>query len=155
MKYYLGKMKLLLVAVFIVFVGLIFTWIKLFGNLQPTQNNNPENQTYGSTTPEQKLKADLSVDYGSGKTISYEGIEINDGDTAYSILVKKMNETGSPVQTKSYDFGLMVESINNITASPTYFWSYAVNKAAGSVAADKYTLKDGDKVEWKFTPISN
>jgi hypothetical protein len=153
MKYYLGKMKLLLVTVFIIFIGLIFTWSKLFGNLQPGQNNNSENQTGGTVTPSQKYKVDLIVDFGNGKVTSYEGVEVKEGDTVYSLLTKKMNETGSPVTAKSYDFGLMVESINNISASATHFWSYSVNEQAGNVAADKYILKNGDKVEWKFTII--
>ena len=153
MKYYLGKMKLLLMATFIIFIGLIFTWYKLFGDMRSEQNYGPGYQTTESITPTQKSKADLTIDYGGGKTISYVNIELNESDTAYSLLVKKMNETGSPIKTRSYDLGLMVESINNITASSAYFWSYSVNGQTGNVAADKYILKDGDKIEWKFTKI--
>lgn len=152
MKYYLGKMKLLLVAVAIVLAGLVFTWLKLFGNLHP-QQSSLENQAAGSISTVQKYKADLTVDYGNGKVTSYENIEINEGDSAYSLLVKKMNETGSSVTTKSYGFGLMVESINTVLASQDHYWAYSVNGQMGSVAADKYILKNADKVEWKYTPL--
>ena len=135
------------------FTGLIFTWSKLVGNLNPSQNNNVENPISDTITPSQKYKVDLTVNFGNGKVTSYGGVEIKEGDTVLSLLTKKMNETGSPVKTKSYDFGLMVESINNISASTNYFWSYSVNGQAGNVAADKHVLKDGDKVEWKYTKI--
>ncbi len=145
-------MKLLLIAVAIIFVGFIFTWFKLLGNLNPSQNNVSENPSV-STTPAEKFKVDLSIDNGSGKVTSYEGIEVSGNDTVYSVLIKKMNETGSSVTTKSYDFGLMVESISGIKATTDHFWSFSVNGQPGNVAADKYILKNGDKVEWNYTKV--
>lgn len=150
MKYYLSKMKWLLIAVSIISAGFLFTWFNLLGNINPV--NNAEDQSI-SITPGQKIKVDLYIDNGSGKVTSYDDTEINEGDTSYSVLFKKMNETGTPVLTKNYDFGMMVESINGIAASDSHFWSYSVNGQPGTVAADKYLLKEGDAVEWKYTKI--
>lgn len=151
MKYTFDKLKMLLLAVGIVFVGFIFTWFKFFNILQP--NQTPDNQVSDQITSAEKIIVELSIDPGTGKTTVYEGIGTNQGETAYSLLVKKMNETGSSVVTKNYDFGMMVESIDNVTANDSYFWSYSVNGTAGNVAADKYVLQNGDKVEWKYTKI--
>jgi hypothetical protein len=152
MKYYLGKMKLLLVAVAIIFAGLVFTWSRIFGNLQNQgQNNNSGNLTTGSITPNQKFEVGLSVDFGNGKVTNYGNIEINEGGTAYSVLVKKMSETDTKVTTKAYDIGIMVESINGYAASSESFWVFSVNGKNSDVAADKYILKQGDSVVWKYS----
>jgi Domain of unknown function (DUF4430) len=155
MKYYLNKVKFLVLASLILLIGFLFTWFNIINVAKPGQNTTSENQLTTTTTPAQKSSASLFIDFGNGKIKSYEAVEINMNETAYSLLVKKLNETGSPVVTKKYNQGLMVESIDNISASSSYFWSYSVNGQAGSVAADKHILKDKDIVEWKFTPISN
>jgi hypothetical protein len=153
MKYYLNKLKFLVLAGLILFVGFIFTWFKIINIGKPGQNVTDGSGVAVTITPGQKSYANLYVDFGNGKVISYEALNIEANDTAYSLLVKKMNETGIVVQTKKYDFGLMVESIDNISASSTYFWSYLINGQAGSVAADKYILQDNDVIEWKYTQI--
>lgn len=153
MKYYLGKMKLLLIAIGIVFVGFVFSWFKIFGILQPEQNFDTQNLTEDVSVTPKAFIVNLSVDYGNGKTGTYENLQSSSQESAYSILKKKMDETGIEVKSKSYDFGTMVESIGDVTASPTYFWAYSVNGQMGNISADKYILKDGDLVEWKFTKI--
>lgn len=150
MKYYLNKMKWLLIAVSIIAVGFLFTWFNLLGNINPGNDTGNQNVI---TTPGQKIRVDLYVDNGNGKITSYDDTEINEGDTAYSVLFMKMKETGTQVLTKNYEFGMMVESVNGIAASASHFWSYSVNGQPGTVAADKYLLKEGDAVEWKYTKI--
>lgn len=151
MKYGFDKLKLLLLAVGIVFVGFIFTWFKLFNVIQT--NDNPDSQITITSAPAKKIIVSLTVDRGNGKTTVYDNVETNEGESAYSLLVKKMNETGSTVTTKTYDFGLMVETVDGISANSSNFWSYSVNGVTGSTAADKYILQNGEKVEWKFTPV--
>jgi hypothetical protein len=155
MKYIFGRMKLLLIAVAIVFIGVLFTWGKILGDLNknPEGNGGEINQTTLSTTPGQPLKASLSVDFGNGKSVYYEDVDLMEGATAYSILITKMNEKGSQVKVKTYDYGVIVESIDNISATDRYFWSYSINGQMGTTAADKYLLQNGDKIEWKFTLI--
>jgi hypothetical protein len=103
MKYYLSKIKFLVLASLILFTGFLFTWFKFINVGKPEENINSENQLDTTTTPKQKSIANLSVDFGNGKITSFEVVEINTNETAYSLLVKKMNETGSPVVTKKYN----------------------------------------------------
>lgn len=152
MKYYFGKLKVLLLAVAIIGIGFIFVWAKLLGNLSPSNISETDPDATGSASL-QEQKVDLYVDYGNGKTTSYEGIIIDTKSTVLSILKKKLEQTGSTVTTKSYNFGAMVESINGITNNSEYFWSFSVNGQPGSISADKYILKNGDVVEWKYTKI--
>ncbi len=66
---------------------------------------------------------------------------------ALSFLAKKNN---IPVVTKSYDFGIFVQSIGDKESGSEMAWIYYVNGAAGNVASDKYELKENDSVEWKY-----
>ena len=152
MKYYFGKLKVLLLAVAIIGIGFIFVWAKLLGNLSPSNISETDPDATGSASL-QEQKVDLYVDYGNGKTTSYEGIIIDTKSTVLSILKKKLEQTGSTVTTKSYNLGAMVESINGITNNSEYFWAFSVNGQPGSISADKYILKNGDVVEWKYTKI--
>lgn len=153
MRYYFSKMKVLLVAIAIIAIGFILVWFKILGNLSPAPDTTTENEATQSGAVQVQAKVDLYVDYGNGKTTSFERVPIDSKGTVYSLLTKKMNETGSSVTTKSYDFGTMVDSINGIKSSNEYFWAYSVNEQTASVAADKYILKNGDVVEWKYTKI--
>ena len=54
------------------------------------------------------------------------------------------------IVTKSYDFGVMVESIEDIAGSGGKYWQYEVNGVAGNVGADKYKLQDGDEIIWRL-----
>ncbi len=143
---------MLLLAVAIIGIGFIFVWAKLLGNLSPSNISETDPDATGSASL-QEQKVDLYVDYGNGKTTSYEGIIIDTKSTVLSILKKKLEQTGSTVTTKSYNFGAMVESINGITNNSEYFWAFSVNGQPGSISADKYILKNGDVVEWKYTKI--
>ena len=154
MKYGLNKLKTLLVAIAIIFVGFIVAWFRFFGAVQTEPGSNNVNTTTTAPGQTAKINVGIDVDYGNGKVISYDSLEVNNGETAYSLLVKKMQEKNVTVKTKTYDYGTMVQSIDNIEASATNYWAYSVNGQAGSVAADKYVLKNGDLVEWKYTPLN-
>ena len=148
MRYGLNKLKTLLIAIVILFVGFIVVWLRFFPNIasKPTPSQEGTQQT-------SKINVSLSVDYGNGNTLSFDNLDVDQGETAYSLLVKKMQEKNAIVTTKTYDYGVMVESIDNVNTSATNYWGYSVNGQLGSVAADKYVLKNGDSVEWKYTAI--
>lgn len=147
MRYGLNKLKTLLVAVVILFFGFIIAWFRFFNNI----GNEPAPTIQTNQT--QKITVELSVDYGDGNNISFGSVAVDPGETAYSLLVKKMQEKNAPVTTKTYDYGTMVESIDNVATDSKNYWSYSVNGQLGSVAADKHVLKNGDSVEWKYTPL--
>jgi hypothetical protein len=78
----------------------------------------------------------------------YDGAK--QGETAFSVLKNYLDEKDILYTTKSYDFGMFVESINGKISGADMAWIYYVNGKSGNIASDKYMLKAGDKVEWKY-----
>lgn len=69
------------------------------------------------------------------------------GITAFDLL----NESGLELETKQYDIGLFIESIDSVkNGQDGKYWLYYVNNQAPSVAADKMNLEPGDRVEFRF-----
>ena len=73
--------------------------------------------------------------------------------TAYEALEKVSVEQDWELTFKDYDFGKMVDSVNGVANSKAKAWIFYVNGAAGDRAADKFELKAGDKVEWKYEAV--
>ena len=69
---------------------------------------------------------------------------------ALEALMLVAEEKGWLVETKEYDFGTLVEGINDQKNSADSAWMYFVNGELGQVAADQNQLKPGDVVEWKW-----
>jgi hypothetical protein len=70
--------------------------------------------------------------------------------TPLDILENVTTSNSIELKTKQYDFGILVESIGGIANTKEKAWIYFVNGKAGEVASDKYNLKEGDVVEWKY-----
>ena len=75
--------------------------------------------------------------------------------TPYEALMLVTEAKGIRVNTNTYDFGLFVEGIRDIHNNREKAWIYYVNGTSGNVASDKYALKSGDQVEWKYTDVKN
>ncbi|MEW6610145.1 MAG: DUF4430 domain-containing protein [Patescibacteria group bacterium] len=57
---------------------------------------------------------------------------------------------GVPIEVKKYDIGSFVESVSSIKGEKGKYWIYYVNGTTGIEAADKYLVKPGDTIEWKY-----
>lgn len=72
--------------------------------------------------------------------------QAHSGDTVLTALNRSHSIT-----TKTYSFGTSVESINGLKGDTDgKYWLYYVNNQEASVGADRYALKSGDVIEWKF-----
>lgn len=79
--------------------------------------------------------------------ITFDGVE---GQTALALL-----KTFHSVETKSFDFGEMVISIDGQAAQDgVNFWEFLVNGAQATVGAGDYQTKATDKIEWRLTAIN-
>ncbi|KZL92029.1 cell wall-binding repeat-containing protein [Clostridium magnum] len=91
----------------------------------------------------------LSVTGVSGKVIlSSTAIEMQSGDTAYSVLIRKL---GSKVSTKGSGYVRGIDGLKELDYGPLSGWMYSVNGKFPNVSADLYTLKNGDVVAWCYT----
>lgn len=91
----------------------------------------------------------VSIDFGEGKKISGNVM----AQTAYDALKKISDEKKLAVGFKQYKYGLMVEKIGETANSSGFSWMYYVNNKAGQIAADRFVVYAGDKVEWRYEKI--
>lgn len=94
------------------------------------------------------VKSTTSVVTGVVNSVTYKNIQ---AATPYDALVLMAKKNNLQLQTKQYDFGVFVEGIGDQKNTTEKAWIYYVNGKSGEVASDKYVLKQGDTVEWKYT----
>lgn len=82
----------------------------------------------------------------------YTESEAKSGQTALALLEQAAQELEVEVKTKNYgEMGTLVEQIDSLAnGQDNKYWIYYVNGEMAQVGADKYVLKGGDKVEWRF-----
>jgi hypothetical protein len=94
-----------------------------------------------------EIKSEISIDFGDGNIVKSSTIQ---GQTVFDLLNKLVEENKIEIKTKQYDFGILIESIGGKPNTKDKAWIYFVNSESAQVAADKYLLKAGDKVEWRY-----
>jgi len=99
---------------------------------------------------EVKEEVSLTIDNGEGAPWEFRA-DFKEGMTAFDLLKEKADESGLTLKTKTYDIGIMVETIGDKeNGQDGKYWLYYVNGELPMVAVDKQELKPGDKVEFKF-----
>ncbi len=134
----------IIAAILIVFGAALWQW-----SASTTNNSSEEVSTEVEITDERQTAPLVTViiDYGDGTVIEYGDIPAgNPYDAALNVAI----DNDIDIQTKQYDFGVLVESIDGKVNSAEQAWIYYINGQSGSVAAIEYELATGDRVEWKF-----
>jgi len=71
--------------------------------------------------------------------------------SVYDVLFSVTGQNKIKLQTKEYDFGILVEAIGDkANGQANKYWLYYVNGEMPMVAVNNYKLNPGDKVEFKF-----
>lgn len=95
------------------------------------------------------IQVSVTIDYGNGTTTTHEQVRLTYNATALDALmaVAKVSATYWP----SFD-AVFVDAINGMANNPDNmkYWMYYVNGEHALVGADKYILRHGDHVEWKY-----
>jgi hypothetical protein len=104
-------------------------------------------------TPSAKASATISVvgDSSKGTILSSTTVPLNEGETAYSLLVRQL---GSKVAARGGSGSTYVYSIDGLAEYDRGVgsgWMYLINGTIPSVSADSYILKNGDSVDWRYT----
>ena len=79
-----------------------------------------------------------------------------DGDTVFSILEKcSMRNDFSFEYTYWEQFdSMLIDSINDdVNGEEGKYWQYYVDNDIPMVGCDKYTVSNGDYVEWRFETV--
>ncbi|WP_177245754.1 S-layer homology domain-containing protein [Paenibacillus sp. BC26] len=104
-------------------------------------------------------RATLSVDkltINKGYVLQNTSFELQPGDTAWSVLKRSLDAKGISYKTEYYaSFGsVYVQAIagdGEFDHGRYSGWMYNVNGQYPGYGSSSYTLKDGDKVEWRYT----
>ncbi len=113
----------------------------------------------GGGVPVTKQCVTLSVDkltIGKGYVLSSTGVELQPGDTAWTVLKRELDKRGISCRYElntQYD-SVYVQSIDGegeFDHGKGSGWMYSVNGVYPGYGASKYTLKDGDIVKWRYT----
>ncbi len=124
----------------------------LFGvlSLSLINKQSPQNGTaktpVESLSPQKEIRVNLVLDFGQGEKKE----ATTEATTVFEALKSVTDQNNLKLKTKQYDFGVFVEAIGEMENTGEKAWIYSVNGKAGEVAADKYGLREGDIVEWKY-----
>lgn len=107
-------------------------------------------------TPQENIQEEVKeevisiIDYGEGLPQTLTS-EFEEGMTAFDLLKNKTEELNISLKTKTYDMGIFIEAIGEKeNGQDEKYWMYYVNEEMPMVAVNKYEIKPGDKVEFKF-----
>lgn len=113
----------------------------------------------GGTIPQTKKYVTLSVDkltINKGYVLSPMQVELQSGDTAWSLLKRELDK-----HSISYKYiwheqygSVYIQSVDEdgeFDHGSGSGWMYAVNNCYPNYGASKYILKDGDKLQWRYT----
>jgi len=148
----MNKIKLALTFIALLFAAWLATWFGLF-NFIDTSNPQTSNASNTENTLVEASQATVVIDFGDGK-IETGKVVIGEPTTAYSALTKLVDENDIEIETKQYDFGVFVQSIDSYESSSEKAWIYYVNGESGTIAADQKEIVGTDTVEWKYVTPS-
>ncbi|MDD5032215.1 MAG: DUF4430 domain-containing protein [Patescibacteria group bacterium] len=96
-------------------------------------------------------KVFLVINFGEGGKKEKTETEFKDGMTVFELLREETGQANIFLQTEMYNFGIFIEMIGDKkNGQDGKYWTYYVNGNFAPVAADKFKLKAGDRIEWKF-----
>ncbi|MFA7300741.1 MAG: DUF4430 domain-containing protein [Candidatus Shapirobacteria bacterium] len=90
-----------------------------------------------------------TIKYSTDKTETFTQ-QTTSNETVFDVLTKTIKN----IESKQYDFGMMINSINGVkSGTDSKYWVYSVNDQSATIAADKYILKSNDKIVWSFEAL--
>ncbi|MEC0226541.1 S-layer homology domain-containing protein [Paenibacillus alba] len=113
----------------------------------------------GGTNPPITPQVTLSVDkltINKGYVISESNVELKAGDSVWSVFQRELNSRGISYRSKWFDKynSIYVESIagdGEFDHGSGSGWMYSVNGTYPGFGASSYVLKQGDRIQWRYT----
>jgi hypothetical protein len=134
-------LPILIIAAILFFVWRYSTREALLG-ISTESNISP-------TLPSTQNIAEVSL-VDEDTIIVKDSLAINQTTTAFDLLKNLTEKNNINLQTKQYDFGTFVQAVGDKESTAKKAWIYFINGQSGQVAADKYVVKEGDIIEWKY-----
>jgi hypothetical protein len=86
---------------------------------------------------------DLTIDFGNGTAVSYSGLS---AANVYNLTIAIFDVDATWAGNRVY-----INAIDGVFRDDTHGWQYWVNGNYATIAANLYTLSDGDFVLWNRT----
>ncbi|NGM84916.1 DUF4430 domain-containing protein [Paenibacillus sp. 7124] len=104
------------------------------------------------TAPPVVSKATLSVvgDSVKGTILPSTSVELSAGDSPYSLLVRALGSKVKSRPISGSEYVYLIDGLAEFDRGGESGWKYFVNGNEPPFSADKYVLKDGDDVLWKY-----
>ncbi|MGP4064370.1 DUF4430 domain-containing protein [Oceanobacillus sp. M65] len=87
-----------------------------------------------------------AIDENGEEVFGLTAIEIDEGDTAFEVLLEAGEKEDKEIQYDEYDFGNYVTGIGDVLETDTHSWSFNVNGKAADVGASSFEVENGDNV---------
>lgn len=123
----------------------------------PGNGGNESGGNGGVTPPPVTSTITLSVErrtFGGTDIIAPATLQLQQGDTAFTALMRAANERNIPVIYSGSGASIYVRGINGLSefdGGPLSGWMYSVNGVFPNYSAGLYTLKAGDVLRWQYT----
>lgn len=131
-------------------IGVVAVLAVLFGSSYlgtiSTETETHEGAVAGVTT----VREEAILVISGGLNVRTMNFDLTGSETALDILIRASLRENFTVDTTRYDFGVMVDAIENIGGEENRYWLYYVNGEAATVGADAYKVKPGDIIEFRY-----
>ncbi len=129
------------------------THLTKFVAYTPDEGPSPSPGGGGSSPSPTKEQVTLSVEartIDEGDIISSTEVDLEDDDTAFSVLEREADERGISI-SGSANYVSGIDGINEFDHGPLSGWKYEVNGDFPTEGAGEYILSDGDRLRWRYT----
>ncbi len=120
---------------------------------QQSQQSQKEETTSDVSSPiEKKEEVTLTI-LGINKTIGQENVEIEDGDSVFSVLKRYTTKHQISMKTSGYGSMIYVRGIGDLVEhehGAGSGWVYKVNGASPNISAGNYEVSQGDVIVWEY-----
>ncbi len=100
------------------------------------------------------VKVSVTIDYGNGTAIVYDEVYLFKDATVLDAIRAVATVNATYWETHDAFFVDAINGVWNNEGGNNRWWEYSVNGKIGPVSADKYILRDGDRVEWRYIEFS-
>jgi outer membrane murein-binding lipoprotein Lpp len=87
----------------------------------------------------------------SGIIMSKRTVRLRSGDTVKTVLHREAGKAGISIATKGGNYVEGIAGIYEFDGGKKSGWMYSVNGTFPNVSYNKYKLKDGDDIAWRYT----
>lgn len=90
----------------------------------------------------------------NGVILKEQTVTFKENDTVYDILSRELKKNNILMEVSFTGKSAYIEGIDNLyefSCGPLSGWTYAVNGQVPQVSCSDYKIKDGDRIQWRYT----